>query len=84
MGPIPATAQRRKVLIVDDHPIVRQGLRSMIDAELAYFRSDSDLGQRLQRGADGIYTMTPQDHMGLSLDSFKLVEVKNNTWKLIE
>jgi DNA-binding NarL/FixJ family response regulator len=25
--------RRRKVLIVDDHPIVRQGLRSMIDAE---------------------------------------------------
>lgn len=35
-------------------------------------------------GADGIYTMTPKDHMGLSLDSFKMVEVKNNTWKLIE
>jgi DNA-binding NarL/FixJ family response regulator len=30
----PATAaRRRKVLIVDDHPIVRQGLRAMIDAE---------------------------------------------------
>jgi DNA-binding NarL/FixJ family response regulator len=27
-------ARRRRVLIVDDHPIVRQGLRSMIDAEL--------------------------------------------------
>jgi len=26
-------ARRRRVLIVDDHPIVRQGLRSMIDAE---------------------------------------------------
>lgn len=26
-------ARRRKVLIVDDHPIVRQGLRAMIDAE---------------------------------------------------
>ncbi len=35
-------------------------------------------------GADGIYNMTPQDHMGLSLDSFKMVEVRNNTWKLIE
>jgi iron complex outermembrane receptor protein len=30
---------------------------SAIDAQLAYFRSDSDLGQRLQRGADGIYTV---------------------------
>ena len=28
-----------------------------IDAELAYYRSDSDLGQRLQRGSDGIYTV---------------------------
>jgi iron complex outermembrane recepter protein len=29
----------------------------VIDAQLAYFRSESDLGQRLQRGADGIYTV---------------------------
>jgi branched-chain amino acid transport system substrate-binding protein len=35
-------------------------------------------------GADGIYNMTPQDHMGLTLESFKMVEVRNNTWKLIE
>jgi DNA-binding NarL/FixJ family response regulator len=27
------TTERRKVLIVDDHPIVRQGLRQMIDLE---------------------------------------------------
>jgi iron complex outermembrane receptor protein len=27
------------------------------DAQLAYFQSDSDLGQRLQRGSDGIYTV---------------------------
>jgi DNA-binding NarL/FixJ family response regulator len=33
MSPPPVTPRRRKVLIVDDHPIVRQGLRSMIDAE---------------------------------------------------
>lgn len=35
-------------------------------------------------GTDGIYNMSPTDHMGLSLDSFKMVEVRNNTWKLIE
>jgi branched-chain amino acid transport system substrate-binding protein len=34
-------------------------------------------------GADGMYNMTAQDHMGLSLDSFKMVEVRNNTWKLL-
>jgi branched-chain amino acid transport system substrate-binding protein len=34
-------------------------------------------------GADGIYNMSPQDHMGLTLDSFKMVEIRNNTWKLL-
>jgi iron complex outermembrane receptor protein len=29
----------------------------VIDAQLAYFRSDSDLGQRLQRGSDGIFSV---------------------------
>lgn len=28
-----------------------------LSAQLAWFRSDSDLGQRLQRGSDGIYTV---------------------------
>ena len=35
-------------------------------------------------GVDGIYNMTPADHMGLSLGSFRMVEVKDNTWKLID
>jgi iron complex outermembrane receptor protein len=30
---------------------------AVVEAQLAWFRSDSDLGQRLQRGADGIYTV---------------------------
>ncbi len=34
-------------------------------------------------GADGVYNMSPQDHMGLTLSSFKMVEVRNNTWKLL-
>jgi iron complex outermembrane recepter protein len=29
----------------------------VLDAQLAWFRSDSDLGQRLQRGTDGIFTV---------------------------
>jgi iron complex outermembrane recepter protein len=29
----------------------------VLGAQLAWFRSDSDLGQRLQRGSDGIYTV---------------------------
>jgi branched-chain amino acid transport system substrate-binding protein len=34
-------------------------------------------------GVDGFYNMTPQDHMGLTIESFKMVEVRNNTWKLL-
>ncbi|MFC4313227.1 TonB-dependent receptor [Steroidobacter flavus] len=30
---------------------------SILDAQVAYFKSSSDLGQRLQRGTDGIYTV---------------------------
>jgi DNA-binding NarL/FixJ family response regulator len=32
-APAPRTAARRRVLIVDDHPIVRQGLRRMLELE---------------------------------------------------
>ncbi|HJS33768.1 MAG TPA: ABC transporter substrate-binding protein [Alphaproteobacteria bacterium] len=35
-------------------------------------------------GTDGIYNMTPADHLGLTLDSFKLVEIRNNDWNLVE
>ncbi len=34
-------------------------------------------------GVDGVYNMSAQDHMGLTLSSFKMVEVRNNTWKLL-
>jgi branched-chain amino acid transport system substrate-binding protein len=35
-------------------------------------------------GANGIYRMTAQDHMGLDLSSFRMAEVRNGTWVLIE
>jgi branched-chain amino acid transport system substrate-binding protein len=35
-------------------------------------------------GADGIFTMTVADHLGLRPDSFVMVEVSNGTWKLLE
>ncbi|PLX33502.1 MAG: ABC transporter substrate-binding protein [Hyphomicrobiales bacterium] len=35
-------------------------------------------------GADGIYTMSPTDHMGLDEDSFVMVEVKNGTWAMAD
>src|SRR3990167_2833142 len=31
-------------------------------------------------GIDGIFNMTPSDHMGLDLTYFRMIEVKNGTW----
>jgi branched-chain amino acid transport system substrate-binding protein len=35
-------------------------------------------------GADGIFTMSPTDHLGLDAASFVMVEVKDGGWKLLE
>ncbi|KAB2936423.1 MAG: ABC transporter substrate-binding protein [Candidatus Contendobacter sp.] len=35
-------------------------------------------------GTAGVFNMTPQDHMGLNLDAFKLVEIRNGSWKIVE
>lgn len=34
-------------------------------------------------GVDGIFTMSPDDHIGLDLDSFRMVEVRDGDWKLL-
>ncbi len=34
-------------------------------------------------GVDGIFTMSPEDHMGLDLRSFKMLEVRDGNWKLL-
>ena len=34
-------------------------------------------------GVDGIFTMSPEDHMGLGLDSLKMLVVENGDWKLL-
>lgn len=34
-------------------------------------------------GADGIYTMSPTDHLGLDTNSFVMVEIRNADWKLL-
>ena len=31
-------------------------------------------------GIDGVFNMTPSDHMGLDLTYFRMIEVKNGTW----
>ncbi|MDQ5909978.1 MAG: branched-chain amino acid transport system substrate-binding protein [Pseudomonadota bacterium] len=35
-------------------------------------------------GTAGIFNMTPQDHMGLTLDAFKMVEIRNGGWKIVD
>ncbi|MEI6559452.1 MAG: ABC transporter substrate-binding protein [Rhodospirillaceae bacterium] len=35
-------------------------------------------------GTTGVFTMSPSDHMGLSLSSFHLVEIKNGDWVLLD
>lgn len=35
-------------------------------------------------GISGIYTMSPEDHCGLSLDSMVLVTIEDGKWKLLE
>ena len=35
-------------------------------------------------GTAGVFNMTPQDHMGLNVDAFKLVEIRQGAWKIVE
>ncbi len=35
-------------------------------------------------GTAGVFNMTPQDHMGLTLDAFKMVEIRNGGWKIVD
>ncbi len=35
-------------------------------------------------GADGIFTMSPKDHLGLDLSAFKMLEIRNGDWTLVE
>ena len=35
-------------------------------------------------GTAGVFNMNPDDHMGLNLDAFKMVEIHNGGWKIVE
>ncbi len=35
-------------------------------------------------GTGGVFNMSPEDHMGLNLDAFKMVEVRNGSWKIVQ
>ncbi len=35
-------------------------------------------------GTSGVFNLSPTDHMGLALDAFRMVEVRNGTWTLVK
>ncbi|MBF0380984.1 MAG: ABC transporter substrate-binding protein [Magnetococcales bacterium] len=35
-------------------------------------------------GAGGIFNMSKRDHLGLGLDAFKMLEIKNGDWSIVE
>lgn len=35
-------------------------------------------------GTGGVFTMNAHDHLGLTLDAFKMLEIKNGDWSLVE
>ena len=35
-------------------------------------------------GTGGIYNMSPQDHLGLDLSAFKMLEIRNGDWTIVE
>ena len=35
-------------------------------------------------GTAGVFNMSPEDHMGLNQDAFKMLEIRDGTWKLVE
>ena len=35
-------------------------------------------------GTGGIYNMTPSDHLGLGMDAFKMLEIRNGDWTIVQ
>ena len=35
-------------------------------------------------GTTGVYTFTPEDHLGLDLSAFRMLEIKGGEWTLVE
>ncbi len=35
-------------------------------------------------GTAGVFNITPSDHLGLSLDAFKMLEIRNGDWTIVE
>jgi branched-chain amino acid transport system substrate-binding protein len=35
-------------------------------------------------GTGGIFNMSPEDHLGLGLDAFKMLEIRDGDWTIVE
>jgi len=35
-------------------------------------------------GTGGVFNMSPKDHLGLSLDAFRMLEIKNGNWTIVK
>ena len=35
-------------------------------------------------GVGGVFNMSPDDHMGLDLSAFRMLEIRNGTWTLLD
>ncbi len=35
-------------------------------------------------GTGGVFNMSPQDHLGLGMDAFKMLEIKNGDWTIVD
>lgn len=35
-------------------------------------------------GTAGVFNLSPDDHMGLGPEAFKMVEIRNGAWKIVE
>ncbi|MCR6630611.1 MAG: ABC transporter substrate-binding protein [Magnetospirillum sp.] len=67
----------------DAFAIVQDAVRRAGGTERGRVRDAIEQTTRLV-GTGGIFTMTPADHLGLDLDSFHMVEIRNGDWVLVD
>jgi branched-chain amino acid transport system substrate-binding protein len=61
--------------------LVVEGIRRSGSTDKAKLR-DAVEATKGYVGTGGVVTMTASDHMGLGLDAFRMLEIKNGTWSL--
>lgn len=66
----------------DAFMIVVEAIKRAKSTDKAKIRAEIEKTNRFV-GVDGIFTMSARDHMGLDLQSFKMLEVRNGAWHLL-